>query len=383
MNQPDYDVAITGAGPVGSALALLLAANAPNPDRIALVAPWADYDQASEGSDPRSLALNQGSRDLLEPLGAWPQDSADILNVHVSQRGRLGRTLITHEELGVPRLGSVVTYESIVQRLHQEVKQAGISQVTGQALDSAPGEPVQLHTDTGTVSCRVLVRSDGARPRGLQRDYAQHGVLATVRVSRPKVGTAYERFTREGPLALLPHPQGDNCYTLVWCCRPETALKLQKLSDSEFANALLEAFGERVGHFQLTTARIVVPLSLSAGPLLIDPYTVAVGNAAQTLHPVAGQGLNLGLRDAAQLASVLRPWLQQADSNPAASLQDFARRRRLDRWVTGALTDFLPRGFTTRNPIVEHTAGIALLTLDLFASLRAPLARQLLQGLRT
>src|SRR5690606_2276463 len=143
-----------------------------------------------------------------------------------------------------------------------------------------------------------------------------------------------------------------------------------------------QAFGERLGHFELATDRTVVPLTLNAGPLLLDPYTVAVGNAAQTLHPVAGQGLNLGLRDAAQLAGLLRPWLQQPHLSPTPLLQDSAGRRRIDRRATGAATDFLPRAFTTGNAAVEHAAGLALLTLDLSAALRAPLSRQLLEGLR-
>jgi len=239
-----------------------------------------------------------------------------------------------------------------------------------------------LQTDAAPLSCSILVRSDGVRPAGLKRSYDQHGLLAAVRASRPKPGVAFERFTREGPLALLPHPQGQDVYSLVWCCRPETAQSLHALNGAGFARALHEAFGERVGHFELASDRKLVPLTLSAGPQLLDPYTVAIGNAAQTLHPVAGQGLNLGLRDAAQLASVLRPWLQQPRLSPTPFLQDFAGRRRIDRWATGAVTDFLPRVFTTRQAAVEHAAGLALLTLDLFATLRAPLARQLLEGLR-
>lgn len=381
MNQPDFDLAITGAGPVGSALALLLASSAPRPGRIALVAP-PPMAASEPATDPRTLALNQGSRSLLEPLNAWPDSWADILTVHVSQRGRLGRTLITHEELDVPRLGSVATYQSIVQSLHDAAKRAGVCLVQGQAGQSTAGQPVRLHTDAGPLSCSILVRSDGVRPAGLKRSYDQHGVLAAVRASRPKSGVAFERFTREGPLALLPHPQGHDVYSLVWCCRPETAQSLYALNETGFAGALQHAFGERAGHFQLASERTLVPLTLHAGLQLLDPYTVAIGNAAQTLHPVAGQGLNLGLRDAAQLASVLRPWLQQPQLNPTPFLREFAGRRRIDRWATGGVTDFLPRVFTTRQAPVEHAAGLALLTLDLFATLRAPLSRQLLEGLR-
>ena len=121
---------------------------------------------------------------------------------------------------------------------------------------------------------------------------------------------------------------------------------------------------------------------MHAGPSLINDRTVAIGNAAQTLHPVAGQGLNLGLRDAAQLGLALGPWLAQPDADPAPLLARFANMRRPDRWLTGGITDFLPRVFSTGNPLVEHAGGLALLALDLASPLRTPLARHLLQGLR-
>jgi len=152
----------------------------------------------------------------------------------------------------------------------------------------------------------------------------------------------------------------------------------------------------------------VFPLSLHAGPSLVNARCVAIGNAAQTLHPVAGQGLNLGLRDAAQFAQAMAPWLArlhgtgseearpgvarpgaarpspaQAESDPAPLLRQFAGRRRADRWLTAGITDFLPRVFATGNPLVEHAGGLALLALDLAPPLRKPLARHLLQGLRT
>src|SRR5690606_4264221 len=172
-------------------------------------------------------------------------------------------------------------------------------------------------------------------------------------------------------------------YGVVWCNRPEEAARLQALDAAAFASALQEAFGERLGGLRLEGPRHVFPLSLHAGPSLLGPRSIAIGNAAQTLHPVAGQGLNLGLRDAAQLALTLTPWLAQPANDPTALLADFARRRRPDRWLTAGVTDFLPRIFATGNPLVEHAGGLALLSLDLLPVLRLPLARHLLQGLRS
>lgn len=387
METPEFDIVISGAGPVGSALALLLAKAAPRPERIAL----AGRNFASGGDsakdvagDPRTLAMNHGSRALLEPLGAWPAQSASIETVHVSQRGRLGRTLITHQELGVPRLGSVVGYSALQQSLHKAVSNSGVTMVEA-ALPSGPsGQPLAPQAADGRrLHGRLSIRSDGSPPKGIQRNYDQHAVLATIRAERPRRGWAYERFTNQGPLAILPHPQGDDLYALVWCCEPDRARMLAQQNPNEFALELQLTFGDRLGRLGLASERHVFPLVLNAGPLLLDPCTLAIGNAAQTLHPVAGQGLNLGLRDAAQLTQSLAGWLHHPADDPAPLLRRFARRRRPDRWLTSAITDFLPRVFTTRIPLVEHACGLSLLAMDASQTLRTPLARHLLEGLRT
>lgn len=386
MDTPTYDIAISGAGPVGSALALMLAAKTPRPDRIALIGapfspPPADGKKTA-AADPRTLAMNHGSRVLLEKLGAWPDSWADITTVHVSQQGRMGRTLIQHAELGVPRLGSVVPYDALLDRLHTALQNSGVMLKEGLPSQRLSAGRVDWLLNDETFSSALSVQSDGARPQGIARDYGQHAVLSTVRALRPLPGWAFERFTRQGPLALLPHPHGADLYALVWCNSPGRADELMQLGDSSFADALHETFGDRLGSFRTSAPRFVFPLSMHAGPLRLDARRVAIGNAAQTLHPVAGQGLNLGLRDAAQLAQTLAPWLAQG-GNADHALTAFERQRRPDRWLTGAITDFLPRVFATGNPLVEHTAGLALMALDAVPALRKPLARQLLQGLRS
>ncbi|NYT65195.1 FAD-dependent monooxygenase [Alcaligenaceae bacterium] len=390
MNAPLYDIAISGAGPAGSALALALANKSPRPERIAVLGPQfaalgATLTPSNTAAlDPRALALNYGSQVFLRQLQAWPTTAANILQVHVSQRGRLGRTIIDHTELGVPCLGSVVSYDALLSALHGALASSGVT------LIHARPERIQLIDNQAvltlgehTLHSRIAVQSDGTQPQGLRREYQQHAVLATVRASHATPGWAYERFTRYGPLALLPHPEGDDLYAVVWCCQPPMAAELLAMNHDDFAAALEAEFGTRLGRFHCVAPKHVFPLSLHAGPTLLNNRCVSVGNAAQTLHPVAGQGLNLGLRDTAQLTHALTPWLLRPDSDPYPYLLRFADNRRPDRWLTAAITDFLPRIFSTRNPLVEHAAGLALLGMDILPPLRKTLSHQLLQGLRT
>ena len=166
------------------------------------------------------------------------------------------------------------------------------------------------------------------------------------------------------------------------CCPPERAASLQRLEHNVFSDALSETFGSRLGRLEVEGPIHAFPLILNLDPDPADGVVIAIGNAAQTLHPVAGQGLNLGLRDAGMLAQTLRHWLGGHPGEVSSMLSEFVRHRRADRHLTASLTDTMSRVFTIRSPLVEHAGGIALLALDLSAGLRHPLARHLLQGLR-
>jgi 2-octaprenyl-6-methoxyphenol hydroxylase len=411
---PDYKIAILGAGPVGQTLALLLAAITREPGSIALItrdaaliAPLggsAAGGSAAAGSpaasrDPRSLALNYGSRVLLESLDAWPAGAAGIEHIHVSQRGRLGRVVIDNRDFNVPQLGYVVPYVTLAATLAQRVAHSGIAVLTGQQghVQHQNNTVVSITRGEHTITSAIAVYCDGATadavtgtrrapaalPARVHRDYDQHALLTTVHASQPRAGWAYERFTREGPLALLPlSANGDN-YSVVWCSAPARAASLASRDDATFAAALSEAFGSRLGSFTSRSARHVFPLGLHARRELVLGRTVAIGNAAQTLHPVAGQGLNLGLRDAFQLSQALRTWIVASQTSPASALSAFAHSRRTDRWLTAGLTDLMPRAFATGLGVAEHGGGLALMALDLCSPLRAPLARHLLYGHRS
>jgi 2-octaprenyl-6-methoxyphenol hydroxylase len=387
MTASAFPIAILGAGPVGQALALMLARVAPDPAGIVLIHGAPPLPAATSGSRPdaRVLALNHGSLVLLETLAARPRGAAAIRTIHVSQRGRLGHTVIRHDDFGVPQLGGVAPYPAVREALARAVADSGITvrQAQGARVVAQDGSGATVRAGDGTeLRCAIAVVSDGAADGQLRREYGQDAVLTTVRATRPRSGWAYERFTREGPLALLPHPGGDDCYAVVWCCAPARAASVAALDDAGFSRALNLAFGDRLGTLSCIAPRHVSPLFMSVRRSQVEGRSVAIGNAAQTLHPVAGQGLNLGLRDAAALAQALAPWLRDAARSPAEALRDFARARRSDRWITTALTDLLPRVFATGLAPVEHACGLALLALDLATPLRAPLARHLLQGWR-
>jgi|TARA_R100001143_G_scaffold60805_1_gene60619 2-octaprenyl-6-methoxyphenol hydroxylase len=384
MSDPDYDIVIAGAGPVGSALALMLARYAPQPERIALVGasfarPGTSPDHAP---DPRSIAVNHGSIELLRKLHAWPSNYRPIETVHVSQQGRLGRTLIQHADLNVPELGGVISYTDLLTELHHALSNSGITCIELSKAELQFNALPEVVNDADRIQAYIGVQSDGIRPKGLEKRYDQCAVLTVVKASEHRPGWAFERFTQQGPLALLPHPSGSNHYGVVWCCQPDTAAQLRQAPEPDFNTQLQRIFGQRLGTLSVLGERAVYPLSLHAGPTRIGRRGIAIGNAAQTLHPVAGQGLNLGLRDAAQLAHTLRFWLTQPSQDPGPILEHYTQLRKPDRWLTTGITDFLPRIFSTKQPLVEHAAGLALFGMDLSLGARMPLAHHLLQGLR-
>lgn len=244
------------------------------------------------------------------------------------------------------------------------------------------GDGVRIQQGDTEILCGVAVQSDGAGATDVRRDYDQHAVLTTAHATLPRRGWAWERFTSEGPLALLPHPQTPDAYSVVWCSAPDRAAELAALDNVAFSHALTQAFGDRLGRLTSHAPRHVFPLALSVRRAQVHGRVAAIGNAAQTLHPVAGQGLNLGLRDAARLAQTLTGWLARPGANPGPALAEFASARHLDRFITAGLTDFMPRIFATGLAPVEHACGAALLGMDLASPLRAPLAQHLLQGFR-
>lgn len=379
----DVDIAICGAGPVGLSLAALLIKRGVPPGRIALIdAKTVEVAQR----DPRSLALSYGSRQILQEIGAWPITATAIHQIHVSRRGHFGRALIDRDEFQLPALGYVTRYGALVTALAAlpALNNLHLLRPLQVKASSERNEGVELHLSDGrTLLCQLLVQVEGGvfgtqHGKSLQRDYEQVGIVAHVQVNVPIANRAFERFTDQGPLALLPQDDasGHN-YALVWCVRPDTANHLLALDDAAFLSALTQAFGSRLGRFIRTSPRNSFPLGLNAHPAT-SARTVAIGNAAQTLHPVAGQGLNLGLRDAAVLARLLA-----TDISPTA-LQQFADARKADRSITIRLTDAMARIFASApdGTLSQTLLGLSLGLVDVVTPAKRLLAEQMMFGRR-
>ena len=373
-------IAICGAGPVGMALAAMLVRRGMAGADIALI------DAKALGSaigDPRSLALSYGSVQLLESIGAWPLPATAIHQIHVSRRGHLGRSMIMREEHGVAALGYVTRYGELAGMLADACQRAGVRTLRPLRVSGIDehADSVTLRLDDGSVlDAGIVVQAEGGvfgeqETRGRSRDYEQSAVIARVTAGSPIAHRAFERFADEGPLALLPQEGADgHQYALVWCVRPDTAARLLALDDRAFLAQLSGGFGTRLGRFTAASARASYRLGLNA-EARATARTVAIGNAAQTLHPVAGQGLNLGLRDGAVLARLLA-----RDASPAG-LAGFNAARASDRATMVGLTDAMARAFARPGP-VQALLGLSLGIIDTIAPARGLLAELMMFGRR-
>jgi 2-octaprenyl-6-methoxyphenol hydroxylase len=291
--------------------------------------------------------------------------------------------MIDRGEHGVEALGYVARYGDLVAALSGACERAGVAALrpVRVASHTEHADKVALTLDDGrALEAAVVVQAEGGvfgeqDARSRTHDYRQTAVIARVSTSAPVAHRAYERFTEEGPLAMLPQDGADgHQYALVWCVRPERAQALLALDDARFLAQLGEAFGQRLGRMTAASARMAYPLGLNADPGA-TARTVAVGSAAQTLHPVAGQGLNLGLRDAAVLARLLA-----REAGPAA-LAAFARERQADRKLVVELTDTMARAFAHQGP-GQTLLGLSLGLLDTFNPAKNLLGEWMMFGRR-
>lgn len=339
------DILVRGAGPVGCAAALALQGSS-HEVRV--------LDSGVATPAFRPIVLSYASRLILERIGVWDALAATPIDtIQVSQAGAFGRTTLGAGDAGVPALGYVVEYADLLAILRQRA---------GHLLT------------TQELPARCVVHAEGASPEAEVKRYAQDALVALVEVSPASHSVAFERFTREGPLALLPFA---GRYALVWSLPPEKAGRLAAAPEADFLRQLNDAAGTRPGRATGAEARAVQPLALRVRQARIGERAVYIGNAAQTLHPVAGQGLNLGLRDAWDLAQIMR---DTADPGDAATLERFAARRRLDAGAAIRATDLLAGIFLGANPFAAAARAAALTALDIFPAPRRFFARRMIFG---
>ncbi len=421
-----FDIAIIGGGPVGAALALALR------DSKLKVCVLEARPAQTGSSDARALALSYGSRLLLDRLGVWDalHDVSAIRTIHISQKQSFGRAVLHAAELNVPELGYVLPYTALQDALthalqytlspdgttsHSTRLPNNASQVAGYSpspasgggqRDSAGEGSGKLQYITGasvthlqgeanhadinyqqdgaehTLHARLAVVADGGKLLAQQyppevHDYGQSALITHITCSAPQAKMAFERFTPQGPLALLPFTEG---YELVWTAPHQAAQDMLAWDDAKFLHELHQHFGDRVGEFLTVGKRTSFPLGLRRAPQQSPmPHVVLLGNAAQTMHPVAGQGFNMGLRDAWELAQEILDAVPEA-LGAEAMLAAYRSQRRTDREAGIRFTDGLVRLFSNDLPLVSAGRAAALTALDCLPFVKKFVAKRMMFG---
>lgn len=375
------DVAIVGGGPVGAALAAGL-------EGCGLDVVVLEARGKLEAPDPRAIALSEGSRLILQRLGVWEAldgRATPIETIHVSQRGGFGRAELKAAGMGVPTLGHVAEYGDLYAALAGRMTRSGTRVLTGARVTRAGATSAygmvgyERDGHEHLLTARLVVLSEGGKalPPNLRqdKDYGQSAVVCTVRTAQDHGRRAYERFTPEGPIALLPLHDD---YALVWTTPSARVEERLALPDAEFLAQLQADFGDRQGRFLGTGPRAAFPLRLTLAKESHSTRLVRIGNAAHVLHPVAGQGFNLGLRDAWKLAEAIAG--MPREQLGAAPLAGYARQRRADIMGGSLMTDLLVAGFSNDNPLLRGGRGLALTALDLLPPLKTLFARKMMFG---
>jgi 2-octaprenyl-6-methoxyphenol hydroxylase len=389
-----HDLVIVGAGPVGAALALALRESDLN-----VVALDARPEGTIARSD-RSLALSHGARLIFERLGVWsevaatPRAVTPITAIDISQRAGFGRARLHACDQGVEALGYVVGYRALQHALDAALVRAGMSVEHGVGVTHVSARP---GADCARVvgeragaavewNARLVAVADGGGDvvdyiARRKHDYGQVALVAKVWSGEPHGGLAFERFTDEGPMALLPE---DDHYGLVWTTSAERANALVALPEPSFLTALAQRFGPCAGPWTRVADRRTFPLTLEFAIRVVGERTILLGNAAQALHPVAGQGFNLGVRDAYELAQELlavSPATDRDHFGAHALLAAYARRRSADRWSGIAFTHGLLGLFGADVSMLRWPRGLALTFLDAFPPVKRLFTRAMLYGL--
>ncbi|HEB92708.1 MAG TPA: 2-octaprenyl-6-methoxyphenyl hydroxylase [Gammaproteobacteria bacterium] len=378
---------------VGASLAIALQ---DQPLRIAMVEA-APFRAASQPSyDDRAIALSQGSRRIFEAMGVWDTlapVAPPIEHIHVSDQGHFGITRLSAREEGVEALGYVITGRALGQGLVASIGERDNLDIVSPAIlqelklgDDHATAVIECDGERELITASLVIAADGgdSSVRRLldiavtEKDYHQTAIIANITPQRPHQNVAYERFTVHGPLALLPFDgqDGEQRCSLVWTHGPKQAEHLRALGDDAFLHELQDAFGWRLGRLRKVGQRASYPLRLIQAREQIRPRLALIGNAAHTLHPIAGQGFNLGLRDVAAVAEVICK-ARAADRDPGELmvLEDYARWRERDHRKVIGFTHALVHTFSNRFPPLSLARNLGLLATDLLPPLKHALAR--------
>lgn len=402
-NNTDFDLIIVGGGLVGASLACALADSSL---RIAIIEAFpfkSDDSEYQPAFDARSVALSYTSKQVFDGIDLWPSINklgvAAIKKIHISDRGHAGITRLNADDENVEALGYVVETRVIGKALFESLnKQKNITLIAPAKLKnfdlnadfaSADIEITNSNNlvESKTLTAKLLVAADGdnsvvRRLSGVrikQRNYEQSAVIANIATDQPHNNQAFERFTDSGPLALLPMAATDderNRYSLVWTVNNSEQEEMMGWNDETFLLKLKQRFGERAGQFTHVSKRHAYPLSLMRVKEHVRERLAIIGNAAHTLHPVAGQGFNLGLRDVAALSQVIIDASREnKDIGSLTTLQIYADWRKRDHIQTAMATDGLVRLFSNNFLPLAALRNLGLLVVDLVPPLKKVFAR--------
>lgn len=391
----EFDIVVAGGGLTGACLALALKDSGFN---MALVEAQTPAQMAALPAADRALALAAGSVEQLDRLGIWREierTATPIKRIHVSDRGHFGKVRLSAEQEGVTALGYVLAARDLEGRAAEMVRRTPVRVLSPARITGAIAgrEAVHLSLKQGdrafNVTAGLLIGADGGNSsvRRLLEiperifDYGQTALITTVGSSLPNRHTAYERFTESGPLALLP--AGTRNSAVIWTRTHAEADGLMAGGDDDFLAELQRCFGYRLGRLTLTAPKKAFPVPLIYAETQASRRAVVIGNAAQQLHPVAGQGFNLGLRDALELADHLaRARRDGADIGAEATLQAYVRHRRRDRDRTIFFTDRLVQLFSSGGPVTTLARNAGMVVLDQLPAAKSLLARFAMGGTR-
>lgn len=389
-----YDVVIVGGGLVGASFACALASEANAAPLSILVIEAVEAMASSTSFDARSTALSYGSKQIYSQLGLW-DDLADVVTpihkIHVSDRGHFGAVRLDHEQLGVEALGYVAENHDLGRVLNQALESSEAIQFLrpAQIAKMTPipqGMRLELQ-DTGSIEARLVVLADGGKSSltaqlGITsqvKRYEQKAIISNIAFENDHNNVAYERFTDSGPLAVLPLAQLEynKRGALIWTVPQEQADVILALSDDEFLKALQERFGHRLGRLTKVGARFAYPLSLSVAQEQVRPGLVLLGNVAHTLHPVAGQGLNLALRDAQCLARVLvQACESDKDIGSMPVLCRYVEAQKGDQNNTIDFSHYMTQLFSNTQPALVMARKLGLFSVDLIPFVKHSFAKQ-------